>query len=37
MPSSLMWCGTMKHYGITYLKFVVEKVEDFDELDRAVA
>jgi organic radical activating enzyme len=24
-------------HGITYLKFVVEKVEDFDELDRAVA
>jgi 7-carboxy-7-deazaguanine synthase len=23
-------------YGVTYLKFVVEKVEDFDELDRAV-
>jgi 7-carboxy-7-deazaguanine synthase len=23
-------------YGITYLKFVVEKIEDFDELDRAV-
>ena len=24
-------------HGVTYLKFVVEKVEDFDELDRAVA
>jgi organic radical activating enzyme len=24
-------------YGVTYLKFVVEKPEDFDELDRAVA
>lgn len=23
-------------YGVTYLKFVVEKIEDFDELDRAV-
>jgi len=23
-------------YGVTYLKFVVDKVEDFDELDRAV-
>jgi 7-carboxy-7-deazaguanine synthase len=23
-------------YGVTYLKFVVEKVQDFDELDRAV-
>jgi 7-carboxy-7-deazaguanine synthase len=22
--------------GVTYLKFVVEKIEDFDELDRAV-
>jgi 7-carboxy-7-deazaguanine synthase len=22
--------------GITYLKFVVERIEDFDELDRAV-
>lgn len=24
-------------HGVTYLKFVVEKIEDFDELDRAVA
>jgi 7-carboxy-7-deazaguanine synthase len=24
-------------YGVTYLKFVVENIEDFDELDRAVA
>ena len=26
----------LETYGITYLKFVVEKVQDFDELDRAV-
>jgi organic radical activating enzyme len=26
-----------QRFGITYLKFVVEKMEDFDEVDRAVA
>jgi 7-carboxy-7-deazaguanine synthase len=31
---SIVW--DYETYGITYLKFVVEKIEDFDELDRAV-
>lgn len=26
-----------ENHGVTYLKFVVEKLEDFDEVDRAVA